>query len=433
MKRIKARAAIALVLAGAIVLGMGFFLYRLYTRGGSWAAYRANTHIYQDGTLKNAAITDRNGVELLRSETGSYRYAADATVRRATLHALGDHWGYLGSGALDFCADRLAGYSFVYGTPDEGPSVALTLDSRLQKTAWEALSGRAGAVMVMNYETGEILCMVSSPSYDPESGPTQDVDGVFINRCTGAAYVPGSVFKLVTLIAARENIPDLEDRRFTCTGALSVGPDSVTCTGRHGEQTIEQALAHSCNAAFGRLSLELGSETLARTAARLGITGSLKFYDTATAAGRFDAAPAGSALEAWAGIGQYNDLVTPYAMARLCAGIAGGGRVKEPVLITGQKAAVTELMSADTAEFVGDCMNYVMVYGYPGTFPALDLCAKTGTAEVGDGTSHSWFAGYLRSGAPLAFAVIVEHGGQGISAAGNVANTVLLKAVEYNQ
>ncbi len=434
MRRIKSRSFIALALAGGILLGLGFFLYRLCVRGGDWAAYSANAHVYRsDGTLKSAVITDRNGTPLLTARGSSYAYAESETVRRATLHALGDHRGYLGGGALNLFRDKLAGYTFVGGTPEEGAELALSLDSRLQAAAWNALAGRTGAVFVMNYETGEILCMVSSPAYDPAREPDLSVDGVLINRCTRAAYTPGSIFKLVTLIAAYENIPDLKDRTFVCDGGLPVGGDVVVCSGTHGAQTVEQALANSCNTAFGQLALELGGETISKTAGRLGVEGSLPFYDTDTAAGRFDVAPRGSANEAWSGIGQYNDLVTPYAMARLCGAIANGGTAREGVLRKGETGALTRLMDADTAEFMAECMHYDVVYRYgTGSFPGLDIAAKTGTAEVGDAGAHAWFAGFLDGEKPLAFAVVIEHGGNGLVNAGGLANAVLQKAMELD-
>lgn len=432
MRRIKDRSFIALVLAGGILLGLGFFLYRLYTRGGDWAAYSANTHVYQsDGTLKGALVTDRNGTPLLSARGGAYTYAESETLRRATLHALGDHRGYLGAGALSLFRGDLAGYSFVNGTPGEGSALALSLDSRLQSAAWNALAGRTGAVIVLDYETGEILCMVSSPAYDPAREPDLSVDGILINRCTRAAYTPGSIFKLVTLIAAFENLPDLKDRTFFCDSLLPVAGDAVVCSGTHGTQTVEQALANSCNVAFGQLALELGGETLLKTARRLGVEGALPFYDTDTAAGRFDVAPSGSVNEAWSGIGQYNDLVTPYAMARLCGAIANGGAVREGVLRKGERGALTRLMDADTAEFMAECMQYDVVYRYGvGSFPGLDIAAKTGTAEVGEGGTHAWFAGFLTGDRPLAFAVVIEHGGNGLVNAGGVANAVLQKAME---
>ena len=89
-------------------------------------------------------------------------------------------------------------------------------------------------------------------------------------------------------------------------------------------------------------------------------------------------------------------------------------------------------MDAETAEYAGECMSYDVAYGYGrDRFPGLDLCAKSGTAEIGDGTTHAWFVGYLRTGAPVAFAVMLEHGGGGLLQAGGVANSVLQTVMEY--
>lgn len=434
MKRVKRRATAALLLAAALLVGLGIFLVRLYQNGADWALYAANRSVYKDGVLDTGTLTDREGVVLASAGDGIFSYADDATVRKACLHVVGDYGGFIGTGALNAFADRLAGYSFAFGTTRGAQTVALSVDAQLQVAALNALAGRSGAVLIMDYETGEILCMVSAPTYDPADPPASfegtQYEGVFLNRCLSATYTPGSVFKLVTLAAALENLPDLSSRRFTCTGGIEVGGETVTCTGWHGEETIEQALANSCNSVFGELSLELGADTLARYADALGITESHELDGIPTAAGRFDLAEDQTADLAWSGIGQYNDLVCPYSMLRLVAAVAGDGVLTEPTLLKGGSNGTTRLLSAETAERIGDMMDYNVVYAYgQWNFPGLSICAKTGTAETGSGTSHAWFVGYLNDGPPLAFAVVVEHGGGGLAAAGPVANTVLQKAV----
>ena len=432
MKRIQHRAVAVLLPALLILLGLGVLLMRLALHGEMWATYSANTHIYRNGVLTGGTLTDRNGVLLSQAENGEYTYAEEEAVRFASLHAVGDHRGQIGSGALSLFAGELAGYSPIHGTTGQGETVALSLDSRLQAGAWYALNGRRGAVILMNYKTGEILCMVSSPSYDPLYGPRGNAEGVYINRCIGGVYVPGSVYKIVTLIAARENLPDLDSRTFVCDGSMDIAGEQITCPAAHGTQTVEQAFANSCNAAFGQLAVDLGGQTLLDTARRLGVEGSLPFYDSETASGNFSVAARDSAPLAWSGIGQYDDLVTPYAMARLCAAIANGGTARDGVLAAGDVGAANVLMDANTAEFAGECLNYNVVYSYGrNNFPGLDLCAKTGTAELGDGSTHAWFVGYLQSGAPIAFAVLLERGGGGLIQAGSVANHVLQLAAGY--
>lgn len=437
MKKVTRRATSALLIAALLIVGLGIFVVRLSRDGYAWAVFRADQSVYSNGVLNTGTVTDRNGVLLASAGGGIYRYADDASVRTACLHAVGDYPGNIGTGAITAFSDLLSGYSFTEGTYDRdgsGGTVALSIDSQLCVTAYNALAGRKGAVLVYNYENGEILCMVSAPSYDPNYVPDLTApayEGAYINRALSSVYVPGSVFKLVTMSAAIENIDDLYTRSFYCGGSVQYGPDTVKCTGTHGSQTIEQALANSCNCAFAELALELGADTLAEYAEALGLTSSHSLNGIMTAAGSFDKAEDGTSLLAWSGIGQYNDLVSPYAMMRLAGGIANGGTVAEPTLLKGTSNGSSELIDPSTAEKLAGMMEYNVLYSYGSwMFPGLDICAKTGTAEVGDGTSHSWFVGFLEDDEhPYAFAVIAENAGGGLANAGAIANTVLQAAV----
>ena len=327
---------------------------------------------------------------------------------------------------------QLSGYNPITGTyATDGHTVALTLDSSLCVTAYEALAGRKGAVLVSNYKTGEVLCMVSGPSIDP--AVDGDVpDGAYINRCINGSFTPGSIYKLITSAAALENIKDISTRRFTCAGSVDVNGVTVKCTGVHGSQTFEDALANSCNCAFAQISLELGADTIESYAKKLGFLDSQSLSGIPTMAGSFTKGAAGSANLAWSGIGQYEDLICPYSMLRYVSAIANGGSVVEPsLLLDTPSGSSTTLLSGTTANKLRDMMNYNVSAHY-GTnrFPGLNLCAKTGTAEVGDGTSHAWFTGFLLDDAhPYAFVVLVENAGGGLTNAGAVANTVLQAAV----
>lgn len=128
----------------------------------------------------------------------------------------------------------------------------------MQRTALAALDGRKGTVGVYNYKTGEILCAVSSPTYDPDDVPDvegnpETYEGVYVNRFLHATYTPGSVFKLVTAAAALDEIPDIGSRTFTCEGSAVIGGETIQCNGVHGTLNFEEALAHSCNVVFGEI------------------------------------------------------------------------------------------------------------------------------------------------------------------------------------
>jgi len=434
MKKVTTRAFAALLLAGLILLGVGIYLVRLVRDGGEWASFYANDSVYKNGALDRGTVTDRDDTLLAFSNENVFGYADSSAVRVACLHAVGDMGGSIGTGALTAFRSKLIGWSLLSGTTGDGGTVKLSIDADLNVTAYNALAGRKGAVLVYNYETGQILCMASSLSYDPNVGFDADdpsYDGVYINRGISASFVPGSVFKLVTLAAAIENIPDLYSQTFTCEGTYDVDGKSITCTGTHGTLTVEEALAHSCNCAFAQIALQLGGDTIAEYAERFGLTETHDLNGIETAAGSIESAGADRANVAWEGIGQYNDMVVPYSLLRLMGAIANGGVVKEPSLLYGKSNGSERIMFQSTADALSDMMSYNVEYNYgAGNYPGLQMHAKTGTAEFGDGTSHAWFAGFItNSDAPLAFVVLVEHGGSGYGVASPIANTVLQQAV----
>ena len=257
MKKVKRRATAALLIAALLVVGLAVYLVRLADDGGAWASY------FSGGT-PGGTILDRNGVVLYSSDEDGCSFAEDWSTRVSCYHLLGDPNGNVRTGALRQFRDRLAGYSFVEGATS-GKTISLSVDSALNVTAYSALAGRSGAVMLMDYTTGEVLCMVSSPGDDPENPSSEPADGTYLNKCLSSSFTPGSVFKLVTLAAAIDNIPDLFERSLWCEGEMIVDGALLTCTGSHGSQTIEQALANSCNCAFGTLALELGPKLMAST------------------------------------------------------------------------------------------------------------------------------------------------------------------------
>lgn len=424
MKKVKRRAASALLIAALLVVGLAVYLVRLADDGGAWASY------FNGGT-PGGTILDRNGVVLYTSDDSGFSFAEDWSTRVACYHLIGDTAGNIRTGALRQFRDKLAGYSFIEGATS-GQTISLTVDSALNVAAYSALAGRNGAVMLMDYTTSEILCMVSSPGDDPANPTSTPAEGTYLNKCLSSSFTPGSVFKLVTLAAAIDNIPDLFERSLWCEGSMIVDGAKLTCTGNHGSQTIEQALANSCNCAFGTLALELGPDIMAEYAEKLGITAPLTLDGMDVLPGSFTKGEEGSVGLAWSGVGQYEDLVCPYAMVRYVAAIANGGSVYEPTLLgRGTLDKETELLSESTAQKISEMMNYNVQNAYGSwVFPGLNVSAKTGTAEVGDGTSHAWMTGFLNDPEhPYAFVVILEHAGGGLANAGPVANAVLQAAV----
>ena len=452
MKRISRRMIFLIVLMAVLALGIGLFTVRYFVRAGEWVVFPGSPHVYSGSNLSSGTVTDRKGVLLLDSTDGR-AYSQDAELRKATMHLLGDRLGYISAPILNDYADELVGFSAVnglYHLGDVSSQAVLTIDANVQKAAQAALAGRKGTIGVYNYKTGEILCAVTSPTYDPDNMPdvendtTGAYDGVYLNRFFQTTYAPGSIFKLVTSIAALETMPDALTRTFYCEGQCRIGGDTVHCNGVHGTIDLRWALANSCNVAFAQLATALGPEVLEEYAQRLGVTDSLKFDGITTAKGNFDLTDAAESEIAWSGIGQYTDLVNPCQYMTLMGVIAGGGQAAEPhimskvqgTMLSGYEAKtkLTDvLLDAAACDTLADMMhnNVVSMYG-AWQFPDLYVCAKSGTAELGPTeTPHATFAGFIRDETyPLAFIVIVEHGGSGSATCAPIAGQVLNACVQ---
>ena len=196
MRKIEKRSIFCLILAALLGLGLAFFCFQFVVDGGDWASYPYNRHLYNNaGQLKGGTILDRDGDMLSTlDEDGNRIYNDDAAVRRATLHAVGDKNGNIGAGALTSFADKLSGYNLltgVYSPLGTGNSLYLTIDAYLNNVAYQALNGMNGTVGVYNYKTGEILCMVSTPTFDPANPPDIAADdpawdgvyGLYLQGC----------------------------------------------------------------------------------------------------------------------------------------------------------------------------------------------------------------------------------------------------------
>lgn len=453
MKKITRRATLCLIIAAMLFLGLTVFIYKFVAQGSSWASFASNRHMYtSQGTLISGRILDRNGEILSQTVDGVREYNDNSTIRKATLHAVGDSSGYIGTGAQTAFADKLSGYNLITGAYGlvglSGNDLYLTIDAEINKVAYEALSGRNGTVGVYNYKTGEVVAMVSTPTFDPENPPSlteieenpTTYDGVFVNRLLSATFTPGSVFKVLTLQAAIDNIDDLESRTFYCDGSEEIGGVTITCTSSHGEISIGDAVTHSCNITFGLLANEVGSKTMMAYVEQAGLTSSLSVSGISTAAGSFDFPENDAGNLAWAGIGQHNDLTNPLSFMAYIGAIANDGDVVYPRLIsksttsngipTGiyRTSKGSSIMSSQTAQTISDMMRAAVVDNYGDyRFEGMELCAKSGTAEVGgDKLPNAWFAGFSRDeDFPYAFVVMIEDAGSGNSQAGDVASKVL--------
>lgn len=451
MKNTTKRAYVLYAVLFAFFVGFAVLIYTFIMNGSDWATNKANRHLYSGGSISAAgAIYDRDGDVLAQTVDGKRKYNESSSVRKATLHTVGDLNGFIATGVQYTYRHTLTGYDFVNGISSivqygKGNDIHLTIDADISKVAYNALNGRKGAVSVYNYKTGEIVCMVSTPTYDPKNKPS-DIDsnkkyeGVYLNRVLSGLYTPGSTFKVITAASAVENIPDIFQREFNCTGKYNAGDGEVICNSTHGKVNFEQALNRSCNSAFAQIAIELGPEKLSATALELGFNTEIMVDGIASpAASKFDVSEAASVDLGWAGIGQYTTLANPYRMMTAMGCIANSGVAVEPYVIDyiqtpknfkdKTQAEISEEISLSPE--VADKLKALMrsnVKNYYGDkkFPRLEMCGKTGTAQIDDGEPHSWFVGFSQKpSTPYAIVVVVENGGSGLKSAGTVANKVM--------
>lgn len=435
MNRVRNRAWIMMLFLLVLLGGMCFFLLEYTMKAPQWVTFRGSPHVYQGTSAVAGTVLDRDGTVLM--DTGeSRKYAENLTLRQSMLHWLGDRQGNISAPALSTYASALVGYDSVNGLYDytqQSGTLKLTLSARVQAAALKAMDGRKGTLAVYNYRTGQILCAVSTPTYDPDNVPdiagdtTGIYEGVYLNRFTQTTYPPGSIFKIVTTAAALESVEGILDMTFTCDSHYELQGSRVTCESAHGEVNLKTAFARSCNCAYAQIAQLIGSEKLAEYVQQFGILDSVAFDGITTAKGNFDLVGADKVALAWSAIGQYTDMVNPCRFLTFLGAIAGGGEGAMPYLVeqamageevTYQAKTVMgeRIMSEDLAQTLREYMrnNVENIYG-AGNFPGLTVCAKSGTSELGGGKKpNAMFAGFVTDEEyPLAFIVVVENGGYG--------------------
>jgi len=435
MNRIRKRAWVMLVFMAVLVAGMGLFLFEFAAYGDDWVVFRGSPHVYQGSSLVAGQVVDRDGTVLLDTTDGR-KYSDDRILRQATLHWLGDRQGNISTTALQQYAAAMTGYdplTGVYAYAGAPGILELTLSGRVQSAALKAMDGRKGTVAVYNYKTGEILCAVSTPAFDPDNVPdiagdtTGIWEGAYLNRFTQVTYPPGSIFKIVTTAAALDSVEGILEMTFSCDGVYELQGSRVTCQQAHGTVDLKNAFAKSCNCAYAQIAQLIGSESLARYAEEFGILGTISFDGITTAPGKFDLTGADKVALAWSAIGQYTDMVNPCEFMTFMGAIAGGGSAAKPYLVErvmagekisyqAQRSTMETVMDAELAALLTEYMrnNVETVYG-SANFPGLTVCAKSGTSELGGGkTPNAMFAGFVAEEEyPLAFIVVVENGGYG--------------------
>ena len=330
-----------------------------------------------------------------------------------------------------------------------GDDITLTLDSSLCAYAASLFpQDKSGAIVVMNYKTGEIYALQSFPNYDPQSGKTVTVRQA-LNRATRWLSAPGSTFKVITLAAALQSLPGAAESSYTCTGGVSFGEHQRVVTdygaAAHGTLTLKDAFMKSCNSTFAMLACQMGDKALRKTAQSFGLDDAFTFRDLVvenSAYASSSAALLGADL-AWTGAGQNQLAVTPLHMCMVAAAVANDGVMMEPRLLlravgaegaerqTFEPAVYRTAMDAQTAATVREYMRAVVTggTGRSAAVRGLTVCAKTGTAEIDtQEKDNAWFIGFIDDDAyPFAVCVAVENAGTGGAVAAPIAQKIFAR------
>lgn len=317
----------------------------------------------------------------------------------------------------------------------KGDTVQLTLSYKLQKRAKELMGNRNGAVVAMNPSTGEILCMVSNPTFNTNTEAltknwqrlSEREDAPFLNRAVSGLYPPGSIIKTIILSAAIEN--GMGEEIIKDEGSIEVNSTTFPNTKNkaYGEIDVEKAYNVSSNVAFINLGLKLGGETVKKYYEKFGIGESFEF-DLPMYKSKLGYEKEMEDDEiALASIGQGNVLVTPLQMAMMVSTIANDGVKVNPYIVkkiknsTGVtiKNGVGEntgrAIKSSTADVVKEYMVSTVKKGTAAraAVRGIDVAGKTGTAEnEKEGKEHAWFVGFAPADNPqIAIAIVLEYNG----------------------
>ena len=352
------------------------------------------------------------------------------------------------------------------GKEQTGASLELTLDAKAQAAADKALGNQRGAVVALNPKTGEVLALVSHPSYDPSVLSSHDTtrvvaawkklnadgDRPMVDRAiAGNLYPPGSTFKVVTTAAALESGKFTEESQIPGPATLDLPQTTVNLPnddrrpcGPNDKTSLTHALEISCNTAYGWLGMQVGADAFRAQAAKFGIGDRLSIPMTVTPS----SVPAqlNEPQLAQSAIGQYDVRVTPLQMAMVAAAIANKGIVMKPYLVSkvtssdletideAQPEQLSQAVSANTAAALTRMMETVVKSG-TGTaaqISGVEVAGKTGTAQHATGQPpHAWFISFAPAQDPkVAVAVVVEDGGNaGSEAFGGRVAAPIAKAV----
>ena len=453
---------------------IGNITYIQVVKAPEYQGMPSNNHtINKARYIKRGSIITADGLTLAESiQQADGTYARSYPNGNLAAHVVGyysQQYGTMGientqndtlTGSKDYSSWQNALNSLA-GISEPGNSVQLTIDSRIQRAAEQALAGRVGAIVALDPRSGAVLAWASAPTFDntniqaaiEAANASGGADTSMYDRATLALYTPGSTFKVLTLASALENGLATLDTTYNSPGRMEIGGADVVSIGERGHGTISlaKAFALSSNTVFGQVADGLGAEKLVATARAFGYGQELGL-DFTTAASVMPSPEEMTEWElAWAGAGQPvgqghtpGPQATVMQNALMAATIANNGIAMNPyvvsqilapdgtVLKTTRGRSLGQAVSTGTAEQVKQAMLDVVQNGTgsAAAIAGVKVAGKTGTAETNNATANSTFVGFAPYDTPtVAIAVVIEQNAKGEQSAAGVGGQVLRAAL----
>lgn len=453
---------------------IGNITYIQVIKASEYQDMPSNNHtINKARFIKRGSIITADGLTLAESvQQADGTYARSYPNGNLAAHVVGyysQQYGTMGientqndtlTGSKDYSSWQNALNSLA-GISEPGNSVQLTIDSRIQRAAEQALAGRVGAIVALDPRSGAVLAWASAPTFDntniqaaiETANASGGADTSMYDRATLALYTPGSTFKVLTLASALENGLATLDTTYDSPGRMEIGGADVVSIGErgHGKISLAKAFALSSNTVFGQVADGLGAEKLVATARAFGY-GQQLGLDFTTAASVMPNPEEMTEWElAWAGAGQPvgqghtpGPQATVMQNALMAATIANNGIAMNPyvvsqilapdgtVLKTTRGHSLGQAVGSGTAEQVKQAMLDVVQNGTgsAAAIAGVKVAGKTGTAETNNANANSTFVGFAPYDTPtVAIAVVIEQNAKGEESAAAVGGQVLRAAL----
>lgn len=453
---------------------IGNITYIQVIKASEYQDMPSNNHtINKARFIKRGSIITADGLTLAESiQQADGTYARSYPNGNLAAHVVGyysQQYGTMGientqndtlTGSKDYSSWQNALNSLA-GISEPGNSVQLTIDSRIQRAAEQALAGRVGAIVALDPRSGAVLAWASAPTFDntniqaaiEAANASGGADTSMYDRATLALYTPGSTFKVLTLASALENGLATLDTIYDSPGRMEIGGADVVSIGErgHGKISLAKAFELSSNTVFGQVADGLGAEKLVATARAFGY-GQQLGLDFTTAASVMPNPEEMTEWElAWAGAGQPvgqghtpGPQATVMQNALMAATIANNGIAMNPyvvsqilapdgtVLKTTRGHSLGQAVGGGTAEQVKQAMLDVVQNGTgsAAAIAGVKVAGKTGTAETNNANANSTFVGFAPYDTPtVAIAVVIEQNAKGEESAAAVGGQVLRAAL----